>query len=319
MVIVAVIFNAGLLYLSLPGPSEKRQNIIVEEGSSTGSIGKMLQDKGILRYPMVFNFFAKCYGVLGRHLKSGEYTITAHVTPFQLFKILASGQSILHKFTIPEGATTHEIITRLKAETILKGDIEDEVTEGILMPQTYFFSYGDTKQKLLSSMKRLMSEALDRLMPELSPNSPLKTRMDVLNLASIVEKEAYLEEEKPRIAAALLNRLRKKMKLQADPTTIYGITLGKHALGRLLTKSDLRSNSLYNTYYISGLPPSPIACPSLSSIEAVIKPHTTKELYFVANGNGGHNFSEDLTTHNKYIREYKQKLAAAMEEKAQSK
>ncbi len=268
----------------------------------------MLYDANILGYPKIFNIFAKFYGLLGMHLKSGEYTITAHTTPFQLFKILSSGQSILHKFVVQEGSTVHEVVRRLRAESLLKGDIESNITEGILMPQTYFFSFGDTKQKLLSSMKRLMSQALDELMPMLDPSSPLKTRMDVLNLASIIEKEAYLEEEKPRIAGVLLNRLKKNMKLQADPTTIYGITMGKYTLARPLTKSDLRSKNNYNTYYITGLPHAPIALPSRSSIEAAVKPMETKELYFVVNGHGGHNFSDDLAKHNKYIAEYKKSI-----------
>lgn len=298
--------NGALLYLALPGPLESRQEIIIERGKSTKAIARKLSEANIIRYPLLFNVISKACGLLlGRHLKSGEYEILAHATPFQVLRILASGKSIIHKFTVVEGSQVHETIVRLRTEALLTGEIEDDITEGFLMPSTYFFSFGDTRQKLLSQMKKSMSEALDELTPLLSPDSPIKNRIELLTLASIVEKEAYLESEKSRIASVFLNRLKKGMKLQADPTTIYGITLGKYILSRPLSKADLRSQTLYNTYYITGLPPSPIACPSRSSIEAVVKPTKTRDLFFVVNGMGGHNFSSDLATHNSHVESYR--------------
>lgn len=303
----ATVFNFGLLYLCIPGPSHFRQNIIIKSGYSTRTVSKILYKSQIIEHPKLFYTISKIYGLFGLHIKSGEYDIVPRITPIQLLKLFISGKSVIHKFTVPEGSTVHEVITRLKNEPLLNGDIEENIQEGILMPQTYFFTFGDTKQKLLSSMKKLMSHTLDELMPLLDSNSVLKTRMDVLNLASIVEKEAYLESEKPRIAAVFLNRLKKHMRLQADPTTIYGITMGKETLKRSLLKSDLRSQNHYNTYYINGLPPSPIACPSKSSIEAVLKPTQTNDIYFVVNGQGGHNFSADLKSHNNNVADYKKR------------
>ena len=158
-------------------------------------------------------------------------------------------------------------------------------------------------------MKRQMSEVLDSLMPNLSVDSPLKTRLEVLTLASIVEKEALFDDEKPHIAGVFINRLKLGMKLQADPTTIYAITLGKSKLGRLLTRNDLKIQSEYNTYFTTGLPPTPIACPGIKSIEAVIRPLKTKDLYFVVDGTGRHKFSSNYEAHNKNITDYRKKVA----------
>lgn len=303
----ATVFSFVLLYLCIPGPSHFRQNVIIKHGYSTNTVSQILYEAQIIEHPKIFFIISKIYGIFGLYIKSGEYDVVPRITPMQLLKLFISGKSVVHKFTVPEGSTVHEIITRLKNEPLLSGDIEENIQEGILMPQTYFYTFGDTKQKLLSSMKKLMSHTLDELMPLLDSNSILKTRMDVINLASIVEKEAYLEAEKPRIAAVFLNRMKKNMRLQADPTTIYGITMGKESLKRSLTKTDLRSKSPYNTYHITGLPPSPIACPSRSSIEAVLKPAQTNDIYFVVNGQGGHNFSADLKSHNNNVAAYKKR------------
>lgn len=300
--------SLSLLYLITPGPLTATKNIIVYQGTSTKKIALNLQKEDIIRFPQFFTLLAKFYGLTGHYLKSGEYALTERITPLQILKILASGQSIIHKLKIPEGATINEIIEKLYDEELLTGDIEADCTEGFLMPSTYFYSFGDSRQKLLSQMKRLMSETLDELMPQLQANSVIKTRLEVLTLASIVEKEAGNEAEKPIVAGVFYNRLKKKMKLQADPTTIYAITLGKYKLGRTLTKQDLLIKSPYNTYHSSGLPPTPIACPSRSSIEAVIKPAKTDALYFVVNGSGGHHFSSTLEMHNMHVQNYRKSL-----------
>jgi UPF0755 protein len=297
--------NCVLLYMSLSSGNQQAQTIVIERGKSTHQISNMLAEAGVIKYPSLFNFVAKVSGLLGYHLRSGEYAFMASVTPLQVLRIIVSGQSVVHKFTVVEGATVNEIIASIKKEPLLIGELDDNITEGFLMPATYFFSFGDSKQKLLSQMKRNMSDALDELMPQLAQDSPLKDRIALLTMASIVEKEAYLESEKAHIAAVFLNRLKIGMKLQADPTTIYAITLGKYKLSRPLSRADLRMKSPYNTYYVLGLPPSPIACPSRSSIEAVVKPMKSDDLYFVVNGLGGHNFSKTLQAHNDNVANYK--------------
>lgn len=310
LILLSVSFaSLSLLYLIVPGPLGETKNILIYKGTSTKNIARNLHKEEIIRFPYFFNIITKFYGLAGKHLKSGEYALTERITPLQILEILSSGKSVIHKLTIVEGVTVHDIIEQLRSEELLTGEVEVDCTEGFLMPSTYFFSFGDSRQKILSQMKRLMSDTLDELMPQLSKDSPLKTRLDVLILASIVEKEAGNEDEKPIIAGAFINRLKKKMKLQADPTTIYALTLGKSHLNRLLTKQDLLINSPYNTYYRLGLPPTPIACPSKSSIKAVITPAKTDVLYFVTNGNRGHNFSKSLEEHNMHVRNYRKSIA----------
>ncbi len=294
-----------ILYLILQGPLDSKKEIVIYKRTSTKVISENLYNNQIIRHPHLFNFIAKIYGISGRHLKSGEYAFTEKITPFQVINILTSGQSIIHKLTVIEGQTIHEVVENLRNQSILNGDIAEDFTEGFLMPATYFYSFGDSRNKILSQMKQQMSDALDKLMPELSQDSPLKTRLDVVTLASIVEKEALLDSEKPIIASVFLNRLKKNMKLQADPTTIYSITMGKSKFARSITKKDLQNPSPYNTYYAYGLPPSPIACPSIKSIEAVIKPDNTDFLYFVVNQSGGHNFAKTLASHNHNVALYK--------------
>ncbi len=300
--------SLSLLYVITPGPLSETKNVIIYKGTSTKQIATELHTQNIIRFPYFFNMLAKAYALRGKYLKSGEYALTPGANPIQVLRILASGNSIIHKLKITEGSTINDIIEKLYNEPLLTGNIEADCTEGFLMPSTYFYSFGDSRQKLLSQMKRLMSETLDELMPSLPSNSIIKTRLEVLTLASIVEKEAGNEAEKPIVAGVFYNRLKKNMKLQADPTTIYALTLGKERLGRPLTKKDLLIKSPYNTYYNSGLPPTPIACPSRSSIEAVIKPAKTDALYFVVNGSGGHNFSSNLETHNMHVQNYRKSI-----------
>lgn len=294
-----------MLYLSFSGPLDKTKNIIIYKKTSTIAIAQNLQAEQIINYPRIFSFIAKIYGLTGRHLKSGEYKFTEKITPLQVINILIFGKSIIHKLTILEGEEIHSVIEKLRAQEILTGEIEENFTEGFLMPATYFYSFGDSRQKILTQMKQQMSDTLDRLMPLLPENSPLKTRVDVLTLASIVEREALLDHEKPIIASVFLNRLKKRMKLQADPTTIYAITMGQYKFNRAITKADLQTPSPYNTYYTHGLPPSPIACPSVKAIEAAIKPAKTDFLYFVVNGSGGHNFSKTISEHNSNVSLYR--------------
>ncbi len=305
--IIAIILLGHLIfiYLMLPGPLEEEKVIIIEPHTRITDIAKNLSEAGVVHNKLAFNIIAKFYSRLRSPLRSGEYEFTKHITPLQVIRILSSGKSVVHKLVIPEGTTVSEIIGKLESEHRFIGSINENVEEGFLMPSTYFYTFRDQRSKLILHMKSLMSEALDELMPKLSKDSPLKTRLDVLTLASIVEKEAMYDDEKPRIAGVFINRLRKKMKLQADPTTIYAITLGKYKLDHPLTRKELLTQSPYNTYYAMGLPPTPIACPGKKAIEAVISPMQTNDLYFVVNGTGRHNFASSLEAHNINIASYK--------------
>lgn len=304
-IFLLAIFCSLLVYLFLPGPSMEDKVITFEPGTSVRKITSILHNEKVISNPLIFNPIAIIYDTIKSPLKSGEYQFTKNISPLQVIRILSSGKSMVRKFVIPEGENVYSIISALKENEKLIGSIDENVTEGFLFPSTYHYSFRDQRSKLLIDMKRHMSSILDELMPELQPDSPLRTRLEVLTLASIVEKEALFDDEKPRIAAVYINRLNKRMRLQADPTTIYAMTKGKEKLGRALRRKDLKIKSEYNTYFIYGLPPTPIACPGKKSIEAVIKPLKTNELYFVVDGRGRHKFANTHKQHLRNIAEYK--------------
>lgn len=303
---IIFITGANILggYLYLSGPLEERTVVIVRKGLSIHEISQKLAQAGIIKYPRLFEIIGKIYS-LKTPLKSGEYDFTEGVSPLQVIRKLATGKSIIHTLLIPEGMMVNEIIDKINEEELLEGDVFLPIPEGYLMPSTYFYSYGDKRENIIDQMRTEMSLALDEVMQKLSPSSPLKSRMDVLILASIVEKEAGNDSERARIAGVFINRLNKKMKLQADPTSAYAVTEGKYKLARPLTKADLRTPSPYNTYFVIGLPIGPIACPGRKSLEAVVNPTKTDELYFVVNGLGGHNFSKTLDDHNNHVQNFR--------------
>lgn len=309
VLLILSFINLSAVYLEVPGPLDKVTTLIIPPHSSIKDISIKLRQNNIVHSKNLFCIIAKIYS-LKYSLKSGEYMFTNSISPLQVLNILANGKSVIHKLVITEGMTTSEIVEKVNSESRLFGTIADSINEGFLLPSTYIFSYGDTKEQILNQMRKAMTFALDQAMIKLSSDSPLKTRNDVLTLASIIEKEARLDEERAIIAAVFLNRLKKGMKLQADPTSIYAITQGKLKLGRALTRKDLLIASPYNTYYIVGLPPGPIACPGMKSIMAVVSPATTKAIYFVVNGMGGHNFSDNLIEHNKYVDQYRKYRAS---------
>lgn len=296
--------NVSILYLFVPGPLPEKKTIIIKSKLSIEQVTTILKEKKIIKYPVLFSLLAKIYS-FKHSLKSGEYTFTQNISPIQTLRILASGKSIIHKLIIPEGITTSEIVKKVNSEERLMGEIIGVIPEGFLMPSTYYYSYGDQKEQIINKMRQLMSLEIDKAMQKLSPDSPLKTRLDVLILASIVEKETNLDAEKPLVASVFLNRLKKQMKLQADPTTIYALTRGEGKLGRLLTRRDLTLQSPYNTYYVASLPVGAISCPGKKSIEAVVNPAKTDFLYFVVNVDGGHNFSNNIDDHNKHVENYR--------------
>ncbi|KJV92080.1 endolytic transglycosylase MltG [Rickettsia bellii] len=307
LIIFITILNFGVFYIFVPGNLAQTKTIIIEPKLSINQIVTKLYSNKVIKYPEVFKIIAKIYSIKNP-LKSGEYIFTHNISPLQTLRVLASGKSVIHKIIVPEGTVVQEVVKKINEETRLVGEIKGIIPEGFLMPSTYFFSYGDQKERIINQMRNLMSNNLDKVMINLSPDSPLKTRLDILTLASIVEKEAGSDAEKPIIAAVFLNRLKKNMKLQADPTTIYALTEGKFKLARALTKKDLLQELPYNTYYIKGLPPRPISCPSLKSLEAVVKPAKTDALFFVVDGKGGHNFSNNLNDHNRFVEMYRKSM-----------
>lgn len=287
-----------------PGSHSQDMTVIIEKGSNLSATAQKLQDHGTIGHSWGFMAAVFLSGNRGA-LKAGEYLIPAHARPIDIAHIMASGKVIVHQMTIPEGMTVTQIVDLVKAVPNLSGDIIRVPEEGTLLPETYSYVRGHSREKIVSQMQRAMKRTLEEVWATRKDQSPIKSQEQLLVLASIVEKETGVPEERPKVAAVFLNRLKKGMKLQSDPTAIYGLTLGAKPLGRLPTLNDMRHVSDYNTYIIPGLPPKPIACPGRKSLQAVANPAQTNDYYFVADGSGGHAFSPSYNGHLQNVKEWR--------------
>lgn len=299
----------GALYyayheFNLPGPLAEKKVFVVDKGLGTPDIAAQLESAGIIKDARIFTAMAQITGDRSR-LKAGEYEFPAKASMSDVMGLIASGKSIVYKLTIPEGWTTDAAMARVAANEVLSGTISKVPAEGAIMPDTYVFRRGKTRQELVDEMTAAQAKLLDELWAVRKPVMNLKTKEDVLTLASIVEKETGKAEERPLIASVFINRLDKGMRLQSDPTIIYGITLGKGKLERPLTRADIQAPTPYNTYTINGLPPGPIANPGRAALEAVTNPPDTGNLYFVADGSGGHAFATTLEEHNSNVAKWR--------------
>jgi len=239
----------------------------------------------------------------GLTLKHGEYKFAKQASLADVVETLSEGKVVQHSFTVAEGLTSEQIVQRLLEIEALSGQIKEIPREGTLLPETYKFTRGMSREQILQRMqqaqKRVLQEVWARRSPDLPPQ--IQTPEQLVTLASIVEKETGRDDERTRVAAVFANRLKAKMKLQSDPTIIYGLIGGKGALGRPIMKSEIEQATPYNTYTIEGLPPGPIANPGKASLEATANPARTKELFFVADGTGGHTFSDNYAEHLKAV------------------
>lgn len=297
---------AGWLYAGYvaPGPLATATTVIIPKGTGINKIAILLKDKGVLDKPIFFVVGVRLEGD-GVTVKAGEYTIPAKVSPRGVIEILKKGETVQRRITVAEGLTTAEILDQLFHAEGLVGDMPLNVDEGVLLPETYHFSYGDTLDDMIRRMKEAMAKELAVVWRNRPADSPLKTIEEVVILASIVEKETGLAAERPHIAAVFLNRLKKGMRLQSDPTVIYALTEGQGKLDRPLTRQDWKFNSPYNTYQIKGLPPGPICNPGKDSLHAVLNPIKSDDLYFVADGTGGHVFAKTLKQHNRNVAKWR--------------
>ncbi len=285
-----------------PGPAAKSgstTDVVIKPGIGIKGVAQSLADAGVIERPEVFQIGVR---VLGKapQLKAGEYAIPSRASMQAIMTILIEGKSIPHKVTVAEGLTSRMVYDIVKADALLKGGAGAVPPEGSLLPETYLFQRGDTRAELIAKMHKAQTELLDKLWANRAAGLPIKTKAEALVLASIVEKETGIASERPHIASVFMNRLRIGMKLESDPTIIYGITKG-YPIGRRLLASEVHGATPYNTYVIAGLPPHPICNPGKDSIAAVLNPLSTKDLYFVANGSGGHVFADNIDTQTKNV------------------
>lgn len=311
-VMMLVVFAvAGVIYFANsafndPGPLDNASNFMVPSGAGVGTIADDLAAKGMISDPRIFRVAARVYM---RHetLKAGEYRIEAHASMRQIMDLLRSGKSILYSITFPEGLTVREIFDRLAADDKLSGPLPDPLPpEGSIMPDTYKFTRGTSRQEIVDKMRAADKRVVDRIWSGRDPDLPITSKQEMVVLASIVEKETGQPGERPHVASVFMNRLRKGMRLQSDPTVIYGLFGGEgKPTDRPLYQSDLEKKTPYNTYLVNGLPPTPISNPGRASLEAVANPLKTKDLYFVADGTGGHVFAATLAEHNANVRRWR--------------
>ena len=283
-----------------PGSLKVDTVIIIPKGRGIDFISRLLSRKGIIAQPMVFKIGVVALG-LDKVIQAGEYSIPKASSPINTLKILRSGKTVVRRFLAPEGLYTSEILNRLRETDGLIDTVKEVIKEGELLPETYHFSFGDSRNDLVRRMKAAMKKTSRNLWLLRKPGLPFATLEEAIILASIVEKETGLTEERPRISRVFINRLKLGMRLQSDPTVIYGLTKGQFKFKRPLNRKDLKKPNPYNTYLNKGLPPGPIANPGRASIEAVMHPIDSEELYFVADGKGGHAFAKSLDEHNKNV------------------
>ena len=283
-----------------PGPLTDDKVVNIPRGFGIRDIATLLQREGVIDQPYVFIGGAIVMKSRGG-LKSGEYNFSHHASLADVVETLIEGKVVQHVLTLPEGLTSEQIVARLLENGALTGQIKEIPREGSLLPETYKFTRGMTRAQLIERMQHDEKILLKEAWEHRSPDLPLKTPEELVTLASIVEKETGRPDERSRVAAVFVNRLKNKMRLQSDPTIIYGLTGGKGSLGRPILKSEIEQPTPYNTYVINGLPPGPIANPGKASLDATANPARTKDLYFVADGTGHHVFAENYDQHQKNV------------------
>lgn len=296
----------GLLVrqINAQGPLIEAVTVDIAKGSSSQKVAEILYNEGVINSPFLFRVLMKCKQADG-HLKAGEYLFEKHISMKQVFDKILQGDVLYHKVTIPEGYTVGQTMYLLSTNDYLSGEFEKMPQEGTLLPETYTFQKGEPRLAIIKKAMSAMNEKLDDIWNARAEGLPYRSKTDLLIMASIIEKETAVNDERAKVASVFVNRLRKGMLLQTDPTVIYAITEGKEELNRALTRKDLQIDNPYNTYRYAGLPPTPICNPGEASLWAAAHPETTDFIYFVADGTGGHNFAKTLAEHNRNVANWK--------------
>ncbi len=321
LVVFLAIAAAGAVYFGSlrfeeRGPLASNANFLVREGSSIGEIANDLERRNVISDARIFRLGVRAY-MPDDSLKAGEYEIKAGASMHEVMEILRSGKSILHSVTIAEGLTVAQTFKLLAGNPELSGDLpEDMPAEGSLRPETYKFTRGTTRQEIIDQMRASQNALVNQIWAQRRPGLPIKTKEEFLTLASIVEKETGRADERSLVASVFLNRLERGMRLQSDPTIVYGLFGGEgKPSDRPIYRSDIDKPTPYNTYVIDGLPPTPIANPGRAALEAVANQSKTNNIFFVADGTGGHVFAETLEQHNANVRRWRKIEAERAREK----
>jgi UPF0755 protein len=306
-ILIILMIGAGTAYyygrqlLEAPGPLQEDKIVNIPARAGKRDIADVLQREGVINVnPWVF-----IGGVLAlkasSDLKPGEYSFQKNASLRDVIGTIVEGKVVQHAVTIPEGLTSEQIVARLSDNDIFTGSVREIPREGTLLPETYKFPRGTTRDQVIQRMQQAQKRVLAEIWERRNPDIPIKSPEQLVTLASIVEKETGKPDERSRVAAVFVNRLKQRIKLQSDPTIIYGLVGGKGTLGRPIKRSEIAQPSPYNTYVVEGLPPGPIANPGRASLEAAANPARTRDLFFVADGTGGHAFTETYDQHQKNV------------------
>lgn len=320
LVAIAVVAAGGVVgygyfLFTTTGPLDEARNVVIPEGASVHAIAELLEENEVIDDAFIFRIWVRIHGAQTR-MQAGEFRFPAHVSQKGAMRVLTDGRAVLRQVYFPEGWTTHQILERVRATEGLEGPVRTVPGEGELLPDTYSYVWGETRENLVQRMRDAMQRVLTDAWENRQEGLPLESPREALILASIIEKETAVGEERARVASVFVNRLRRGMRLQTDPTVIYGLTEGRGPLGRRLLRRDLRTEHPYNTYIITGLPPGPIANPSEASIRAALNPDDTDYLFFVADGTGGHAFAETYREHQRNVARWRRIRAQQEQERA---
>ncbi len=318
------VFFYGKYLIEQPGSLQRDRVISIPKGQGLSRIASRLEQNKIIDNKLVFMMAVRAHNVQSK-LRAGEYKIKKYASYKDVMDVLTKGKTFLYKLTMPEGWTSYMIVQRINGHNNLQGDPVTEIPpEGSLMPDTYFFGSSMTKQGIIKKMQQTQKKFLAKAWAKRQKGLPVKTPEEAVILASVVEKETGIASERFHIAGVFTNRLRKGIRLQSDPTIIYGINKGRGKLGRGLRRSEIRKKTEWNTYQINGLPKTPIANPGRAAIEAVLNPAETEDIFFVADGTGGHVFAKTNKQHVNNVKKWrkiekvkreKQRLAKVQAEK----